>query len=164
MKTTIKILKDTPFDRAGTELSISDFRLKYSYVCSKDTPDSALIAYLKHEKILQDCYYTDNATGNWFEVVEIDDTPKFKEGDWVWHEEKREAFQVVIHDLNYFQPDFVTVEAANKYTDTWKRLATKEEIENFKLVPYLNKKVLIGKMKCYYFDNIWREIIGVYER
>lgn len=45
--TKIKILKDTPFDRAGASLSISEFRLKYNYICSRDVTDEELIAYLQ---------------------------------------------------------------------------------------------------------------------
>lgn len=42
----IKVLKDTPFDKAGDELTISDFRLKYDYVCSKSVTNDELIKYL----------------------------------------------------------------------------------------------------------------------
>jgi len=43
----IRVIKDTPFDLEGTMLSISDFRLKYSYICTKDLSDEKLISYLK---------------------------------------------------------------------------------------------------------------------
>ena len=42
----IEILQDTPFDKKGTILSIKDFRLKYSYICTKDVCDSELFDYI----------------------------------------------------------------------------------------------------------------------
>ena len=43
-KYKIKVLKDTPFDKAGTELSISDFRVNYNYICTNDVSDDDLIS------------------------------------------------------------------------------------------------------------------------
>lgn len=43
----IKILKDTPFDKAGASIPISEFRLKYNYICSIDTTDEELINCLR---------------------------------------------------------------------------------------------------------------------
>jgi hypothetical protein len=42
----IKVLKDTPFDSAGTELTLDDFRLKYSYICTNDVTNDGLINYI----------------------------------------------------------------------------------------------------------------------
>jgi hypothetical protein len=43
-KYKIKVLKDTPFNKAGTELSISDFRVNYNYICTNDVSDDDLIS------------------------------------------------------------------------------------------------------------------------
>jgi len=42
----IKILKDTPFDKNGTILSIQDFKLKYSYICNKYATNDEIINYI----------------------------------------------------------------------------------------------------------------------
>lgn len=49
MATNIKILKDTPFDKAGDVISISAFRAKYGYTCSTTTSDKDLVAYIEGE-------------------------------------------------------------------------------------------------------------------
>jgi hypothetical protein len=63
----IKILKDTPFDRANTELTIKDFRLKYNYICTNDTTDEQLIAFLKNEYK----YHSNHLIDYYFQVIEM---------------------------------------------------------------------------------------------
>jgi hypothetical protein len=60
----IKILKDTPFDKANAELTIQNFRLKYNYLCTNNTTDIQLINYLRQEYAI----YAQNA---YFQVIEI---------------------------------------------------------------------------------------------
>lgn len=78
----IKILKDTPFDKAYTILSPEAFRIKYSYLINTHNSDKFLADYL-NGKYKED--HLDIELSDWFEVIE---TPmnNFKVGDWVWHE------------------------------------------------------------------------------
>lgn len=157
----IKVLKDTPFDKAGTELSISDFRIKYNYICTNDVSNSKLIAYLKNEWELQNSYYSDSTIANWFEVIEVP-TYNFGMGSWVWHEELKQAFCVMpFSNDRKWRPNYVSFEAANSYTGTYKRKATQEEIDYYDLVSYCDGDVLIGRYKCYYHINTWKELVGV---
>ncbi len=64
----IKILKDTPFDKANTELTIQIFRLKYNYLCTNNTTAIQLINYLRQE-------YAICAQNAYFQVIEIDELP-----------------------------------------------------------------------------------------
>jgi hypothetical protein len=73
----IRIIKDTPFDKVGTELTIHDFRSKYSYICTKNTTDEELICYLKHE------YY--NIFSLWFEVIETSELPLCFVHEDIWY-------------------------------------------------------------------------------
>jgi len=45
MNKEIKILKDTPFHKAGTQLSIIDFRAAYGWICTNSTTNEELIKY-----------------------------------------------------------------------------------------------------------------------
>lgn len=92
MSTIIKILKDTPFDVAGTELSIVNFRAKYGWICTSTTTNEELIKYLKEEWKLQQVQPYQKQIGDWFQVLENN----FKVGDWVWHESLKRAFTVVV--------------------------------------------------------------------
>lgn len=59
-KYKIKVLKDTPFNKAGTELSISDFRVNYNYICTNDVSDDDLISQYCDGDVLigrYNCYY-----------------------------------------------------------------------------------------------------------
>jgi len=71
MNVKIKILKDTPWDKAGDKLSLSDFRLKYGYLCLKDTTDGEIIQYLKEwSTVPVKIKHHQNNPAEWFEVVE----------------------------------------------------------------------------------------------
>lgn len=157
----IQILKDTPFDVKGTELSLSDFRLKYGYICSRYISDIDLVRYIEewesHPVLSQTCDY---CISDWFKVIRTREP--FVIGDWVWHEKLQKAFYVVNHcDGKLFWPNFVTVEAANEFVDIYKRLAKQSEIDDYKLIPYCGGTILIGRLYFYYFDNVWKHISGV---
>lgn len=87
----VKILRETPFDKIGAELKISDFRLKYGYICSKDVSNAELISYLLQEEALNKRNLVKDM---WFEVIEIavlplafihEDTYYTKELDGMYH-------------------------------------------------------------------------------
>lgn len=144
----IKISRDTPFNLAGEEVSILEFRQKYGYICSQYLSDEKLINYLENDR------------SYWFEVIR----PKnnFRIGDWVWHEGLKKAFCVMPFDSGInFRPNYVTLEAANDYEETYKRKATPEEIKNNNFYLTCNGSVLIGKNESFYFNNIWKPLIGV---
>ena len=61
----IKIKKETPFDKAGTVMSIKDFRLKYSYICVSKATDKELFDYIN----LFTLKPVENSIGDWFEAV-----------------------------------------------------------------------------------------------
>lgn len=68
----IRIKQDTPFDKAGSELSISEFKLKYGYICSKYVTDEELRDYLLFCAVQP----VGNSPSRWFEVVApIDELP-----------------------------------------------------------------------------------------
>jgi hypothetical protein len=154
----IKVLKETPFDKANTILSTADFRYKYSYLINTHNSDKFLAKYLKEE------YKQDNADlqlDKWFEVIEI--APKFKVGDWVWHEGLKRAFTIVITNTSYkdFRPNYVTLAAVDCNPQIYKRLATAEEIKLYDLMN-CDGQVLIGRHKSYYFNTVWKELIGIH--
>jgi len=72
MNKLIKILKDTPFHRAGTELSIIDFRAAYGWICTNSTTNEELIKYLDTEWKLQNKQHHEfqKQIGDWFQVIE----------------------------------------------------------------------------------------------
>jgi hypothetical protein len=157
MKYNIKILKDTPFDKKYTVLSLEAFRLKYNYLINTHNSDIFLINYLKYE------YLKDNLDINladWFEVIEIQN--KFKIGDWVWNETIKQALLVVRDNKSIeLKPNYCTLDAVNNNPKIYKRLATNEESEYYDLISFCNGDVLISPYKCYYFHIIWRDLIGV---
>lgn len=74
----IKILKDTPFHKEGSLLSIIDFRAAYGWICTSTTTDEELIKYIKTE--WKTIWATSKPPANreyqlhigeWFEIVEI---------------------------------------------------------------------------------------------
>ena len=65
----IKVLKDTPFDRAGIDLSLSEFRSKYDWICTKSTSDEALIHYIQEWEKFPVTHNTINV-GEWFKMVD----------------------------------------------------------------------------------------------
>lgn len=71
IETKIKILKDTPFNLEGDILGIKEFRLKYDYICTKETSDSDLIHYIKdyssYPQLKQTSKYN---ISEWFQVIE----------------------------------------------------------------------------------------------
>lgn len=152
----IKILQDTPFDKANTILSIEAFRLKYYYLINIHNSEYFLINYLK-EGWKNDNIDTD--LSKWFEVIETG----FKVGDWVWHEGVNKAFTIVIDNCQTkeFRPNYCTLGATNAFPKIYTRLATKEEIDYYKLVSFCDGSVLVGQSKCYYFNNVWKELTGV---
>lgn len=158
----VKILNDTPFDFAGDELTISDFRLKYGYICSNDVTDEELIQYLReyqNNPVTRTCQ---QSVAGWFEVIEIP-TNNLRVGDWVWHEGLKKAFCVTVYssESKYWRPNYVSFEAANKFVDTYKRKATQKEIDLFNLSLFCDDRVLIGRAACYYYDGAWKQLTGV---
>lgn len=162
MKYKIKILKDTPFDLTDTEMSINEFRMKYGYICSNDVSDDDLIDYLETYKSYPALSQTTRyIVADWFGVVKMPEN-NFRVGDWVWHENLQRAFLVMIHIVGKeWKPNYVSFEAADKFVNTYKRKATQEEIDYNDLVYYADKTVLIGQYTCYYYNNVWKELIGV---
>lgn len=153
----IKVLKDTPFDKRHTILSIEDFRKKYTYLINAHNTDSFLISYLqvgrKNDSL-------DVDLTEWFEVIELTNT--FEIGDWVWHEDLKKAFKAVdVLESKAFQPDFASIDAINSYTNVWKRLAKEEEITYWKLHPFCDGTILVGLSDCYFYKNTWRKLLNV---
>jgi hypothetical protein len=73
-KLMIKILKDTPFDIAGTILSIYDFKLKYSYICTNNVTHKELFDYIKSYKVYPVLAQTQKYTiSDWFEAIEMEE-------------------------------------------------------------------------------------------
>lgn len=158
----IKILNDSPFDFAGDELTISDFRLKYGYICSNDVTDEELIQYLREYQNNPVTRTRQQSVAGWFEVIEVP-TNNFRVGDWVWHEGLKKAFCVTVYpsEGEYWKPNYVSFEAANKFVDIYKRKATQEEIDLYVLSLFCDGRVLIGRTTCYYFNNTWKPLSGV---
>lgn len=44
----VKILKDTPFNKAEDILNMTTFRLFYGYICPRDAADAHLVTYLQN--------------------------------------------------------------------------------------------------------------------
>jgi hypothetical protein len=160
-KITIKILQDTPFDKAYTILSLETFRRKYNLV-NEHNSDEFLVNYVK------DGYrsdYHDVDLSKWFEVIE-QEYNNFKVGDWVWHEGEKKAFCVVtcISTLQKeWRPNYCSFEAANSCTETYKRKADKDEIDYYDLESFCDGRILIGEYKCYYYNNVWKDLIGIHK-
>ena len=161
-KYNIKILENTPIHSKNTIISIEDFRKYYPTIVNTHNTDEFLINYLKQG------YKNDSLNidySKWFEIVEIKKN-SFKVGDWVWHEKEQRAFTIVHWTVDNsfckeWKPNYITLDAANDFTETYRRLATQKEIEYYNLHSFCNGQVLIGEYKCYYFSNIWKELRGV---
>jgi len=69
MNKVIKILKDTPFHKAGIELSIIDFRMAYGWICTASTTNDELIKYIETEWKLNQLNPYQKEIGDWFQVV-----------------------------------------------------------------------------------------------
>lgn len=159
----IKILENTPIHSKYTVISLEEFRNCYPTIVNKHNTDNFLINYIKEG------YKNDNLDidySKWFEVLEINRN-NFKVGDWVWHETGKRAFMIVhwTVDNSYqkeWRPNYVSLEAANTNVNTYKRLATKEEIEYYNLHSFCDREVLIGQHKCYYFNNVWKELTSIH--
>lgn len=69
----IKILKDTPFHRERTILSLVDFRAAYGWICTPSTTTEQLIKYLQTEwKLVENQHRSyQKFIGEWFEVIEV---------------------------------------------------------------------------------------------
>lgn len=160
-KYKIKILKDTPFDTEKDTLSIADFRLKYGFICANGVTDNELIDYLKECKSHNSLKQTDKYwPSDWFEVIES--INNFVSGDWIWHEENKIAYTVVHYEEDKkWRPNYCSLEAANSFTDTYRRKATQEEINKFNLTSFCDGQILIGKYKNYYFNSVWKELGNV---
>jgi len=79
MNKLIKIIKDTPFHKAGTELSIIDFRAAYGWICTPTTTNEELIKYIEtgHKNIWSTSKPPANREyqlyiGDWFKVIELE--------------------------------------------------------------------------------------------
>lgn len=80
MNKLIKIIKDTPFHKAGTELSIIDFRAAYGWICTPTTTNEELIKYIEtgHKNLWSTSKPPANREyqlyiGDWFKVIELED-------------------------------------------------------------------------------------------
>jgi hypothetical protein len=163
-KYNIKILENTPIHSKYTIISIEDFRKFYPTIINEHNSNEFLINYLKQG------YKNDNLDidySKWFEVIEIKRN-NFKVGDWVWHEGEKQAFTIVHWTVNNsfqkeWKPNYISLEAANNSTETYKRLATQEEIKYYNLHSFCDGHVLIGEYKCYYFNNVWKDLIGIHK-
>lgn len=159
----IKVLKDTPIDKANTTLSIPEFRERYSYIINKDNSDKFLIDFINgcHS---DNSLYSEYRVANWFEVINL--TPTFKIGEYVWNEDTSQAYFIVDYistGVNW-KPNYTSFSAANTYKDVYKRLATCDEIANYRLIEYCDGKVLVGKYTSWYHDSkIWRKLTNVYD-
>ena len=69
MNKVIKILKDTPFHKAGVELSIIDFRMAYGWICTTSTTNDELIKYIETEWKLNQPRPHQKEIGDWFQVI-----------------------------------------------------------------------------------------------
>lgn len=145
----VKILRDTPMHNADSVISINEFLVIYGSLFDSVT-DEAINNY---------------ATGPsykllWFKVIE---EPRFKVGDWIWHEKLRKAFNVIDWNIDtIMKPNECTISAANTYPDVYKRHANSDEIKYYTLHLFCDDTVLIGQSECYYFNHIWKPIINVY--
>jgi len=70
MNKLIKILKDTPFHKSGTELSIPDFRAAYGWICTNTTTNEELVKYIESEWKFNQTKPYQKAIGEWFQVIE----------------------------------------------------------------------------------------------
>ena len=162
----IKILKDTPFHKKDTKLTIEDFRAVYNWICVNSVSDEDLVKYIKDYTSHPQLKVAEGNISDWFGVIEEYDYV-YRVGDWVWHEQLKRAFCVVIHNAENlygkdFKPNYVTFEAANQNAGTtYKRKATQEEIDMFDLRFFCDKRILVGQTKCYYYSNTWKELKGV---
>ena len=155
----IKVLKDTPFHKKGIELSVTDFRQVYSYICSSSVSNEHLICYLKDYKSHPQFLTPQGVcVSEWFEVVQVYEYI-YRVGDWVWHKERKKAFCVMTHLAGKdWKPNYVSFEAANQYQSIYTRKATQEEIDDNDLVLFCDKQVLIGRKQSYYYNNTWKEL------
>jgi hypothetical protein len=64
----IKILKDTPFHKKGDEIKVKEFRRFYTAVCSNNTDDDELLAFLTRERSNYILKKEDCTLGEWFQV------------------------------------------------------------------------------------------------
>lgn len=154
MSTTIKVLKDTPFDKAGAELSASDFRLRYSYLVNPYNSDYFLVNYLT--KGYKSDYH-DVDLSQWFKVVQ----KRFKINDYVWHEKVKQAFLVTELAVTDMWPNHVGVNVVNANPEVYKRPATEEEVDFYGLTSICKGEVLIGRYKCYKKYSGWKEVLGI---
>lgn len=159
MTTKIRILKDTPFDVAGTEITLEQFKGRYRWVFTSSITNEEMIQYLIEEYNCYLKYPIPNSVGSWFKVI---DEPKFKIDDWVWHEKMQQAFYVIDNASGkHFWPNMATIGAVNENSDVYKRKATDLEIKYAILKPFCDSKLLVGPRACYYFDNVWKKLTGV---
>ena len=171
----IKILKETPFHKEGTELSLSDFIMYYPVMVKQSNYDEKILTdYLKNERELCINYPAEKAShpliGKFFEVIEY---PQWAINEWVWHEKLSLAMRVSDKRPDKMWPNEITSAAANEYTDTYKRKATEKEIDDNILVLvalYFGdnddtiNSLLVGRNVCYYYhNNIWKGVTGVRE-
>jgi len=159
---TIKILQDTPFDKAGVILSLNDFRDRYPYYINKDNSDEFLINYLT-KGYKNDHHNID--LSQWFMIIEKK-LNNFRVGDWVWHETEQKAFCVITGGYTMqkeWKLNYCSFEAANTYVETYKRKATQKEIDYYDLVSFCDGRILVGGYKCYYHNNVWKDLIGIHK-
>lgn len=154
MSTTIKVLKDTPFDKAGTKLSASDFRLRYSYLVNPYNSDDFLVNYLT-KGYKSDSHDVD--LSQWFEVVQN----QFQLNDWVWHQGLKRAFMVTTLGFTDMWPNHISLQAATSNPLMYNRFATESEIDLYSLVAICNGEVLIGRYRCYKKSHVWIELNGI---
>jgi hypothetical protein len=161
----IKVLKDTPFNMKDDVISVKEYREKYKYsIVDVVVPDEEILEYIQHERdVVRNNPVTISKKpfmGEFFEVVEIQD--HFKAGDWVWNKKTQEAHLLIKYEglEQDMWPNHATIEAANQYTDIWKRKATEEEIKEAVLhyFPIDRYPVLVGRNRVFVKDNVWKEV------
>lgn len=134
----IKELKDTPFHKKGEEITDVEFFLNYPKLNISDY------------KILG----VKNDNFDFFKVLV---EHKFKISDWVFNEKMGVALQISFATDGYeWFPNACAICAVREFPDTYKRLATKNEIANAALVVMAgDRNILIGLNQIWYFNYRW---------
>lgn len=144
----IKVLKDTPTDKAGIILSMAEFKTKYLSHLSLSTHtniEAFIKAYIKHS--------------GWFEVYS---PQKFNIGSWVWDNANKKLYFVSTktkHTTAFsWKPYYITLQNLTSSHTESLRWATIEEINKYSFKVFCNGKLLVSTTAIYYFNNKWEEL------